>query len=90
MSKWLESMVKDKNVILLRQDYSCEMAEVQLNGQQVFLGNYWDYHPGCHGNIMPAKYQWDGREGFVNALTLYIKDRGKKVSVKRKEYKYKG
>ncbi|MEK6830149.1 MAG: hypothetical protein AABY15_08600, partial [Nanoarchaeota archaeon] len=66
----------------------CEMAEVELNGTNVFTGNFWDYHPGCCGNVMPKKYEWEGRSGFVNALARYIQDLGKKVSVRKKKYKY--
>jgi hypothetical protein len=94
MAKKLESLVKeynikDNNTILLKEDFSCEMAEVELNGKNIFTGNFWDYHTGCYGPILPKKYDWEGRSSFVNALARYIQDLGKKVSVKKKQYKYK-
>ncbi len=84
MGKTLEFLVKEKNIIILKEDFSCEMAEVDLNGENVFMGNFWDYHPGCYGHILSKKYDWEGISGFVNALARYIQDRGKKVTVRKK------
>lgn len=87
--KGLARLVKEKNIILLKEDFSCEMAEVYLNGEEIFTGNFWDYHRGCHGNILPLKYEWETRSGLVNALARYVQDKGKKVIVRKKKYKYK-
>ena len=86
----LESEVRrdEINVILLKEDSSCDMAEVELNGENIFTGNFWDYHPGCHGNILPENYEWDGREGFVESLRSYIINLGEKVVIETKDYKY--
>lgn len=32
-----------------RIDASCEMAEVLIEDAFVMAGNFWDFHPGCHG-----------------------------------------
>lgn len=88
MTKTLESLIKKNNTILLKEDYSCEMAEVELNGSCVFMGNFWDYHMGCEGRILPKAYDWEGRYGFVNALEKYIQDKRKKVVIKKIRYKY--
>ena len=79
---------QEKNIILLKEDFSCEMAEVELNGENVFTGNFLDYHQGCYGPILPEEYEWEGRSGFVNALARYIRDLGKKVSVEKGENKF--
>ena len=43
---------KGKNVIKVIIDTSCEMAEVSLNGECLMMGNFWDFHPGCHGGVL--------------------------------------
>jgi len=84
----IDSLIEDENVIVLMDDPTCDMAEVHLNGEEVFLGNYGDFHPECQGNILPEKYQWQGRSGLVNALQTYITDCGKKVTVEEQGYSY--
>lgn len=37
------------NIIKVRLDEASEMAYVELNGECVMMGNYWDFHPNCHG-----------------------------------------
>ena len=37
------------NKIIIYRDESCEMAELYLNDECIMSGNYWDFHPGCHG-----------------------------------------
>lgn len=37
------------NTITISTDESCEMAMVDLNGECIMMGNYWDFHPNCHG-----------------------------------------
>ena len=39
----------NKNIIEIKVDKSCEIAQVSLNGEIVMSGNFWDFHPGCHG-----------------------------------------
>ena len=36
------------NIVLhLHKPYS--MAMIKQGKEIIFLGNYWDFHPGCHG-----------------------------------------
>lgn len=35
--------------ITMQVDRTCEMAKVSLNGKLIMEGNFWDFHPGCHG-----------------------------------------
>ena len=37
------------NTITIRTDEDSEMACVELNDKCVMMGNFWDFHPNCHG-----------------------------------------
>lgn len=78
-----------KNIIKAFVDDSCEMAKVTLNGKCVMEGNFWDFHPGCHGI---HKYgDWNGFANLVQAIYIkFIKD-GKKsedIIIERVTYKF--
>jgi hypothetical protein len=47
------SEVKNK----IRVDIHCpyEMAQVKVNGELVFIGNFCDFYPGCHGTTLHYK-----------------------------------
>jgi hypothetical protein len=45
--------VRANNVITVRRDDGCAMAEVLVNGKVIMTGNTWDFHPGCHGFDLP-------------------------------------
>lgn len=47
------------NIITLRVDASCKMAEVFLNEKLVMRGNFWDFRPEVHGI-----YQYGAFRGF--------------------------
>ena len=50
--------VKRKNKVTVDIDRSCEMAQVKVNGKVIMVGNFWDFHPGCHGfNGLPS-FPW--------------------------------
>ena len=48
-------MKKEKRTITVYQDPSCDMATVKVDKavpqfkRTGMTGNYWDFHPGCHG-----------------------------------------
>jgi hypothetical protein len=44
-------MKKKTFTVALYLDSSCSMAKVTVNEKYFFEGNYWDFHPGCHGPI---------------------------------------
>lgn len=65
------------------------MAEINQGEKNVFLGNYWDFHPGCHGTELWVnnKYvdigrQWVGPHGLAQLLAAKAK-----TKVITKEYK---
>ena len=45
-----------KNPIIIYKDTSCEMAEVWFGKHCVMSGNYWDFHPECHGIWQYGKF----------------------------------
>lgn len=37
------------NTITICLDEDSEMACVDLNNKCIMMGNFWDFHPNCHG-----------------------------------------
>lgn len=60
---------KKTNKVQVDIDRSCKMARVKVNGKAIMLGNFWDFHPGCHGFNLPnfASYT-ELADLFVSAL----------------------
>lgn len=67
--------VLDNNVILVEVDEACEMASVSLNGSCVMMGNFWDFHPDCHG----IKLDFSSYNSLADALFVGLTKEGKKV-----------
>jgi hypothetical protein len=55
------------NIIKIIREPHFEMAYVYLNDEHIMSGNYWDFHPGCHG-----MYQYGDFKG-VDSLAIAIK-----------------
>ena len=75
-------------IIKVLTDPACEMAAVYLNDELVMEGNYWDFHPGCHGI---NKYgDFNSYAGLAHRLFLWlIKNYPKDVvEIKKENYKY--
>jgi hypothetical protein len=45
---------KSKPKVTAIYDDSQEMGEILIDGESEFLGNYWDFHPGCSG----TQFRW--------------------------------
>lgn len=71
-----------QNVIEIFVDEGCEMASVHLNGECVMSGNYWDFHPGCHGIHQYGDF--NGYQGLANAIAVTIGN----CSILKKNYEY--
>lgn len=73
-----------QNIILVKTDPSSKMAVVYLNNQIIMEGNYWDFHPSCHGI-----YEY-GNFNSIDELVRLIATRlsPELVTVKRENYKY--
>ncbi len=77
-------MNKKKNQIEVFYDPSCEMAKVLLNDVLVMDGNYWDFHPECHGI---TKYgDWNSYTELARAISRKLGDNNCEITTKT--YKY--
>jgi hypothetical protein len=62
------------------------MAKVSLDGKTVMEGNFWDFHPGCHGLYQYGEFK--GYAGLRNAIlrTLYASGPNVEIEVKYEDY----
>ena len=57
-----------------------KMAELREGSHSIFMGNLWDFHPGCHGTVFTMKdgkkidvgNTWAGPGGLARELALRI------------------
>ena len=75
--EFYNSIVGKENTIRVELYPPWEMAWVYLGNKCVYTGNYWDYHPGCHGLKLFGDFSRPF--GFATALGEYIRKKGKKV-----------
>lgn len=73
--------------ILIQVDDSCEMAAVILNNKCIMEGNFWDFHPGCHGIYEYGNFKTFTELAFV--IKNKLESQGKKVLISREPYEYK-
>lgn len=76
-----------------RIDASCEMAEVLVEDVFVMAGNFWDFHPGCHGGwFYELDKQFGGftsPKGLTACLQRALLAAGAKtVNVEQGTYRY--
>lgn len=69
-------------------DDSCEMAKVYVNNKCIMEGNFWDFHPGCHG--IDEYGDWNSLAQLVQQLYIYHRRKSPdaKISIERENYKY--
>lgn len=73
-------VLKEKlNVVLIKTDRSCQMAEVSVNGKTIMLGNEWDFHNGCHGMDLPT---FRGKVSLANIFDEFFKSLGYQSEIK--------
>jgi len=75
-----------EHVITIKVDRSCSMAEVLLNGELVMMGNYWDFHPGCHGITEYGDFR--GHKGLANSIAVSLQKNGDTVRIEETTYSY--
>lgn len=75
------------NMLLLRRDTETKMAEVYVNGKCVYLGNYWDYHNGCHG---VEDFKFSCISSFLEGLRRLASREGMEVQSLVETYRYNG
>lgn len=86
--KKVKKLTKPAPVVLKIWD-SSEMAEIWIGKSQEFVGNFWDYHPGCHGTKFKIKGKtldvgkdWKGPHSLAYLLANLI---GTSVKVEKIE-----
>lgn len=74
------------DVILVKVDKSCDMAEVLLNDECVMDGNFWDFHPGCHG--INEYGDFNGHNDLAKKIGETLTKEGKEFTIVKEEYVY--
>ena len=82
------------NELHLLEDRVAQAAELRLNGEPLFMGNFWDFHPHCHGGalrILAYLYgNWKGPESLIRIIERYASDQLITLDVRRSKAKYDG
>jgi len=73
-------------IILINTDTSCEMAMVSIDGKCVMSGNFWDFHPGCHGINEYGEFR--GHDDLAIKILSKLTKEGKKAKIIKKSYKF--
>jgi len=79
-------VMSKENVILVKVDKSCDMAEVWLNDECIMDGNFWDFHPGCHGINEYGDFK--GYSDLARAIALSLHKEGESSKIVNEEYCY--
>jgi len=59
------------NTVTIQIDDSCAMAQVLVNDVLIMVGNFWDFHPGCHGIDVRFSSYDELADVFVQALEVH-------------------
>ncbi len=83
-----------KNVIKIYRDTTCSMAQLRLNNAPLMEGNFWDFHPGCHGGLLRvigvlAQSPWSSVDGLAYSIRKYICDISLSADVEIQKYNAK-
>jgi hypothetical protein len=73
-------------IILVQSDRSCEMAAVAIDDKCVMSGNFWDFHPGCHG--INEYGEFGGHDDLAIRILLKLTKEGKKAKIIKESYKF--
>lgn len=92
---WVDSERPTTAEIRLVKDPRCEMAGVYVDDHLVMLGNYWDFHPYCHGgelhHLLGSAFHWEsGCQSLIASLRLYLDALGVKSNVTTKTSRWEG
>lgn len=72
--------IEAEQVLEVKIDPSCKMAEVKIGGGTVMLGNFWDFRPEVHGMDVP---RFDGHEDLAEQIVKAFASAGIPVQVVR-------
>lgn len=82
--------LKEKSMtVVVAIDESAEMAWVYTKpamSNTEMEGNFWDFHPGTHGIGKFGDFK--GPNDFAEKIKEYYENKGYKVVIKNKKYKY--
>ena len=73
--------LEESNVIYIGIQKETDMATVNFNDKCVMMGNFWDFHPDCHGITSIPDFRSFGQ--LADEIELHCKKEGKKVGVIR-------
>lgn len=68
----------EENTIVHRIHSAWKMAQVEVNGECIMTGNFWDFHPDCHGMELP---DFRGASYLVELFDNACKASGKKSTI---------
>jgi len=73
-------------VIHVKVDDSCDMAAVYIDEECVMSGNFWDFHPGCHG--IDEYGDFGNFDDLARKILVKLTKEGKKAKIVKKKYKF--
>lgn len=76
----------ESKVVRIQVDLSCEMARVSVDGKGIMEGNFWDFHPGCHG--INEYGDFEGHDDLASSVGASLRKNGYSVETVRESYKY--
>ena len=80
------SSMNDDIIISIRVDKSCEMASVHIDDVLVMSGNFWDFHPGCHGIVEYGDFR--GFDDLAIKIMGKLTSEGKESKIIKTPYKF--
>lgn len=80
---------KEPVKVVLYEDESCDMAEVHINGINVYSGNYGDFYNGCYALERECNFpDFNDHHEYVEVLCDLLKEEGFEVEYSEEEYEY--
>lgn len=78
---------KETVKVILYEDESCDMAEVHVNGVNVYSGNYCDFYNGCYASESQFP-DFNDQYEYTQILCDLLKEEGFEVEYSEDEYSY--
>ena len=90
----LKRLAGERNVVLIEKDTSVSMRRVSVDGHPIMHGNYWDFHPGCHGGwfytLAKRNFDFMSEKGLAEILQKELILAGSKdCAIEERPYSYK-
>lgn len=75
-----------QHIINLKVDDYSEMATIYLDNKVIMTGNFWDFHPGCHGITEWGDFR--GYTGLIRAISEKLGKKGETVKLIKENYSH--